>query len=212
MSDLSELIQIARNIERQNDEIIRLLKRIAGEDERPDDKEEIPSLDEISKIILKDIDKVYDVEPVKEEVTLSLPPRESENFLLENAIGVGEVYFIEEEDIFKLTVENNETILDNLTGSADAIDFKLQEMIANETVKKGQSLEDSTVILNKSQSLKLHETLRTCYDEGARHVYLPMTSITQLIGAPNALLQALDVKYYKTDDELVEIIFEEAEQ
>ena len=66
---------------------------------------------------------------------------------------------------------------------------------------------DSTVILNKSQSLKLHETLRTCYDEGAEHVYLPFSSITQLIGAPNALLKALNVEYYKTDEELIDIIF-----
>ena len=33
MSDLSELIEIAKNIENQNTEIIRLLKKIAGEDE-----------------------------------------------------------------------------------------------------------------------------------------------------------------------------------
>ena len=32
MSELSELIEINRNIERQNDEIIRLLKKIAGEE------------------------------------------------------------------------------------------------------------------------------------------------------------------------------------
>ena len=212
MSDLSELIQIAKNIERQNDEIIRLLKGIAGEEEKPAAGEDIPSLDEISKIILKDIDKVYDVEPVREEVTISLPPRASENFLLENAHDVGEVYFIEEDDIFKLTVENNETSLDNLTGTGEALDFNLQEMIANETISKNQSLEDSTVILNKSQSLKLHETLKICYDEGAEHVFLPMSSITQLIGAPDALLKALDVKYYKTDDELIEKIFGEAKQ
>lgn len=207
MSDLSELIQIAKNIEKQNEEIIRLLKKVAGEEEKPSAEEEIPSLDEISRIILKDIDTVYEPKPVEEEVTFNLPPRVSENFLLENSHDVGEVYFIEEDDIFKLTIKNNETSIDNLTGSDDAIDFNLQEIIANESIKNNQSLMDSTVILNKSQSLKLHETLRTCYDEGAEHVYLPFSSITQLIGAPNALLKALNVEYYKTDEELIDIIF-----
>ena len=206
MSDLSELIQIAKNIEKQNEEIIRLLKKVAGEEEKPSAEEEIPSLDEISKIILKDVDTVYEPQPVEEEVTFNLPPRVSENFLLENSHDVGEVYFIEEDDIFKLTIKNNETSIDNLTGSDDAIDFNLQEIIANESIKNNQSLMDSTVILNKSQSLKLHETLRTCYDEGAEHVYLPFSSITQLIGAPNALLKALNVEYYKTDEELIDII------
>ena len=207
MSDLSELIQIAKNIEKQNEEIIRLLKKVAGEEEKASAEEEIPSLDEISRIILKDIDTVHEPQPVEEEVTFNLPPRVSENFLLENSHDVGEVYFIEEDDIFKLTIKNNETSIDNLTGSDDAIDFNLQEIIANESIKNNQSLMDSTVILNKSQSLKLHETLRTCYDEGAEHVYLPFSSITQLIGAPNALLKALNVEYYKTDEELIDIIF-----
>jgi hypothetical protein len=202
MSDLSELIEITKNIERQNEEIIRLLKKIAGEE-----KDDVPSLDEISRIILKDVDKVYDTKPEEKPPQVSLPPRQSDNFLLENVHDVGEVYFIEEDDVFRLTVTNNETSIDNLTGSAESSDFNLQEMIANESINNNQSLEDSTVILNKSQSLKLHETLKTCYDEGARHVYLPMSSITQLIGAPDALLRELNVKYYKTDEELIDIIF-----
>lgn len=202
MSDLSELIEITKNIERQNEEIIRLLKKIAGESQ-----DDVPSLDEISRIILKDVDKVYDTKPEEKPPQLNLPPRQSDNFLLENVHDVGEVYFIEEDDVFRLTVTNNETSIDNLTGSAESSDFNLQEMIANESINNNQSLEDSTVILNKSQSLKLHETLKTCYDEGARHVYLPMSSITQLIGAPDALLRELNVKYYKTDEELIDIIF-----
>lgn len=204
MSELSELIEINRNIEKQNEEIIRLLKKIAGEEET---KEKIPSIDEISRIILKDVNKVYDVEPVREEPSFELPARESENFLLDNVLEIGEVYFIEEDDIFKLTVKNNETRVDNLTGSAESIDYNLQELVANESIKNNQSLDDSAVILNKSQSLKLHETLRVCYDEGAKNVFLPFSSITQLIGAPDALLQALNVKYYKNDDELIEMIF-----
>ena len=132
MSDLSELIQIAKNIEKQNEEIIRLLKKVAGEEEKPSAEEEIPSLDEISRIILKDIDRVYEPKPVEEEVTFNLPPRVSENFLLENSHDVGEVYFIEEDDIFKLTIKNNETSIDNLTGDDESTSFALQEIIANE--------------------------------------------------------------------------------
>lgn len=205
MSELSELIEITKNIERQNEEIIRLLRKIAGEDEKPTD--EIPTLDEISKIILKDVGTKSDIGSVEQESSITLPPRLSENPVLENVHDVGEVYFIEGDDVFKLSIKNNETSIDNLTGSSEAIDFNLQEIIANESIRNNQSLNDSTVILNKSQSLKLHETLKVCYDEGAKHVYLPMSSITQLIGAPDALLKALDVKYYKTDDELISIIF-----
>ncbi|WP_405286927.1 hypothetical protein [Methanobrevibacter sp.] len=210
MSELSQLIEINRNIEKQNEEIIRLLKKIAGEEEKTR-QEEIPSLDEISKIILKDVKTTYDAEPVREEPAVSLPERDSEDFLLGNAHDVGEVCFIEEDDIFKLTVKNNETSVNNLTGDADSIDFNLQEMIANESIKNNQSLEDATVILNKSQSLKLHETLKVCYDEGAKHVYIPMSSVTQLIGAPDALLQALGLKYYRNDDELLEMLFGKVE-
>ena len=153
MSELSQLIEINRNIEKQNEEIIRLLKKIAGEEEKTR-QEEIPSLDEISKIILKDVKTTYDAEPVREEPAVSLPARDSADFLLGNAHDVGEVCFIEEDDIFKLTVKNNETSVNNLTGDADSIDFNLQEIIANESIKNNQSLEDATVILNKSQSLK----------------------------------------------------------
>lgn len=207
MSELSELIQINKNIEKQNEEIIRLLKKIAGEEENAEAEDEIPSLDEISKMILKDVNVSYDAPPLVQEPSFNLPERESSNFYLENVSEVGEVYFIEEDSIFKLSVKNNETRIDNLTGSCDAIDFNLQEMIANESIKNNQSLDDSTVILNKSQSLKLHETLKICYDEGAKRVYLPWSAIPQLIGVPDALLQELNVTYYKTDEELKEIIF-----
>ena len=207
MSELSQLIEINRNIEKQNEEIIRLLKKIAGEEEKAR-QEEIPSLDEISKIILKDVKTTYDAEPVREEPAVSLPARDSADFLLGNAHDVGEVCFIEEDDIFKLTVKNNETSVNNLTGDADSIDFNLQEMIANESIKNNQSLEDATVILNKSQSLKLHETLKVCYDEGAKKVYMPWSLIPQLVGAPDIIVELLNLTFYKTDEELMEMLFE----
>ena len=211
MSDLSELIEIAKNIEKQNSEIIRLLKKIAKEDE-DDALSKYKSLIEYTP----DFGELYIDSDKNSEEDESEDDEEIENTfqigdLLETSIEVGEVYFIEGQDIFKLTVKNNETSVNNLTGDVDSIDFNLQEMIANESIKNNQSLEDATVILNKSQSLKLHETLKVCYDEGAEHVYIPMSSVTQLIGAPDALLQALGLKYYRNDDELVEMLFRKVE-
>ena len=71
MSDLSELIKIAKNIENQNTEIIRLLKKIAGEDEEderlrkykellsyaPDHGELYTSDDAIEKIKAKEVER-----------------------------------------------------------------------------------------------------------------------------------------------------------
>ena len=53
MSDLSELIKINKNIERQNEEIIRLLKKIAGEKE-PEKEED--KLDVFSKMVSKSLE------------------------------------------------------------------------------------------------------------------------------------------------------------
>ena len=97
MSDLSELIKINRNIERQNEEIIRLLKIIAKEDE---ESEEIFEEEEYEE---------EEVEPV--------------DFVSE----VGSVYFIDGDDLFNLTIKNNETSINNLTGEGETINFSLAE-------------------------------------------------------------------------------------
>ena len=55
MSDLSELIKINRNIERQNEEIIRLLKKIAGEEEEPKDPFALDK--EMSRLFVKSMVK-----------------------------------------------------------------------------------------------------------------------------------------------------------
>ena len=75
MSELSELIQINKNIEQQNREIIRLLKVIAGED---DDYVELTVPDDAPKVTL------------------------------DEASEVGEVYFIEDKNVFKLSIKNND--------------------------------------------------------------------------------------------------------
>ena len=171
MSDLSELIKIAKNIENQNTEIIRLLKKIAGEDEEDERLRKYKEL-------------------------LSYTPHEP-----------GEVYFLEGPDIFKLSVENNETIVDNLTGDAEASDFELQELIANESIKNDVSLDDGTVILNSQQSQNLPETLKICVEQDAKKVFMPIFSSTQLVGAPNNLMTILKLDFYKSEDQLLEKLF-----
>ena len=207
MSDLSELIKITKNIENQNNEIIRLLKKIAGEDEET--KKLIP------KKTLEDYAPDFgDLFKSNHEVTQQENEKleEIENSLrigtlLENSIEVGEVYFIEGEDIFKLTINNNETTIDNLTGNDQPTNFKLQEMIANESIKNNVSLEDSTVILSMEQSQNLPETLRISVEQNANKIYMPLSASTQLISAPQYLMDLIKFDFYKTEEQLIEKLF-----
>lgn len=202
MSELSELIKINKNIERQNEEIIRLLKKIAGEDESP---QKDSGLDEISQMVMKSIENIQDESPRR--TVPNIPKSPDSMDLLNVEIGLGEVYYVEDGEIFKLTVKNNETSIDNLTGSTESSDFDLQEIIANESIKNNQSLSDSTAILTKSQAHILPENLRVCYDEGAKKVYMPWSLIPQLVGAPDTIVELLNLTFYKSDEELIEMIF-----
>lgn len=201
MSDLSELIKIAKNIENQNTEIIRLLKKIAGEDE---EDEKLRKYEELLSYT-PDFGDLYTSKNTHEE-------NEVENHLkignlLENSHDIGEVYFLEGTDIFKLSVKNNETIIDNLTGEGEAVDFKLQELVANETIKNNTPLDDGTVILNSEQSQNLPETLKICVEQGAEKVYMPLFTATQLVGAPNNLMTILKLDFYKSEAQLIEKLF-----
>lgn len=203
MSDLSELIQVNKNIEKQNEEIIRLLKKIAGEE---DAQANDAKLDGFSQMIMKSVENIGN-EPARKP-SLNIPKSPDSTDMLNTEIGVGEVYYVEEGEIFKLTVKNNETSIDNLTGSSESSDFALQEMVANESINNNQSLSDSTVILTKSQAHVLPNALRICYDEGAKKVYMPWSLIPQLVGAPDSIVELLNLTFYKTDDELIEMIFQ----
>ena len=185
MSELSELININRNIEKQNEEIIRLLKKIAGE--QSDGEMTIPY-----------------VAPQQIETP-------DTTFTFGDESAVGEVYFIEEFDVFKLTVKNNETVVNNLTGSAESCNFYEQELIANESIKLNQAIGPKTVILNTEQSKNLPETLRICYEMGANNVYMPWFSMTQLIGAPETLMTLLKLDFYKNEEQLIEKIFKKGD-
>ena len=183
MSELSELIEINRNIENQNREIIRLLKKIAGED----DSTEMEKTEETEEI--------EEIEEVPDTAYLQTDP------------DVGEVYFVDGADIFKLAVINDEVIIDNIAGSHEIDNFELQEMIARQSIKHNQSLEESTVILSKENCINLPETLRVCYEQKAKNVFLPWSTMTQLIGAPETLMKVLKLDFYKTEEELLEKLF-----
>lgn len=202
MSELSELIEIAKNIESQNDEIIRLLKIVAGksEAERPKDDSVLDLTPNFGELFLS-----YKDEGPAEEVELDDSFRIGS--LLDNEIDVGEVYYIEGADIFKLSINNNEISIDNLTSDAEPIEFALQEMIANESIKNNASLEDGTVILSSQQCQNLPETMRICVEQGARKVYIPLFASAQLVGAPQNLINYVKMDFYKNDDHLIDKLF-----
>ncbi|WP_298519298.1 hypothetical protein [uncultured Methanobrevibacter sp.] len=205
MSDLSELIKIAKNIENQNEEIIRLLKKIAGEEAENDKLAEYKSL--LNNSI--DFGELYAAE---DKVIEKVEVKEVENTyqigtLLENDLDIGEVYFIDGENIFKLSIKNNERSIDNLTGDGQPNEFNLQEQIANESIKNNISLEDCTVILSKEQSQNLPETLRISVEQGAKKIYLPLYASAQLVGAPQNLMEIIKFDFYKTEEELLEKLF-----
>ena len=204
MSDLSELIKINRNIEKQNEEIIRLLKKIAGEKEEPKDPFALDK--EMSRMFVsKMVEDLAEKGLIDEE---SKPVEQTSSGLpLDIVHDVGEVIFIEGDDIFKLSVKNNEITVDNLTSDGEAHDFKLQEMIANESIKNNQSLDNSTVILNESQSKDLAETLKMCVENGAKNVYVPLSESKQLMWSLDAIRTKINIDFYKDEDFLIEKIF-----
>lgn len=204
MSDLSELIKINRNIEKQNEEIIRLLKKIAGEKEEPKDPFALDK--EMSRMFVsKMVEDLAEKGLIDEE---SKPVEQTSSGLpLDIVHDVGEAIFIEGDDIFKLSVKNNEITVDNLTSDGEAHDFKLQEMIANESIKNNQSLDNGTVILNESQSKDLAETLKMCVENGAKNVYVPLSESKQLMWSLDAIRTKINIDFYKDEDFLIEKIF-----
>lgn len=191
MSELEELIRINRNIENQNREIIRLLKIIAGQSDFVDRSgyvfPEIPD----------EIDNVYE-------------NADSFDSLLEVTCDVGEVYFID-EDIFRLKVENDELSVDNLMGDGESTNLGVAETVSRESIRRNQSLDDSTVILTDSSREKLPQTLELCYNQGAEKVFIPWNQMMELIGAPDTLQRLLKLNFYKSEDDLIEKIFGKVE-
>jgi hypothetical protein len=188
MSELSELIRINKNIENQNKEIIRLLKIIAGEADYVDR----------SGYVIPEF-------PEEEEV---YPDADSYSSLLDVKCEVGEVYFID-GDIYKLSVQNNEKVIDNLMGDDETTNFNVAEVISDESINKNQSLDDSTVILTDSSKGKLPQTLELCYSQDAKKVFIPFDQAMELLGAPDTLQRVLELNFYKSHEDLIGKIFPE---
>ena len=186
MSELSELIRINKNIENQNREIIRLLKIIAGES---------TFVDKSGYVYPEFFD-----EEEEEDI--------SQNFtsLLDNEIGVGEVYFVD-GDIFKLSVQNNEKVIENLMGDGESTNFNIAEIISDESINRNQSLDGSTVILTDSSKGNLPKTLEMCYLQDAKKVFIPWDQMIELVGAPDTLQRVLKLNFYRKSEDLIEKLF-----
>lgn len=189
MSELSQLIQINKNIEKQNEEIIRLLKIIANEAED----------EEIEESIEEELNEEY-----LDENTLF---RYGVDKSIEGEMAAGEVYFIEDKNMFKLSVDKNNITIDNLTGSAKPNSFALEQLIANESMKNNVSLEDGTVIISLDNSNNLAESLKICVEQSAKKVFIPVSASTQLIGAPQQIMQLVKLDVYKNEENLIEKLF-----
>lgn len=176
MSELSELIEINRNIEKQNEEIIRLLKIIAKEEDEPEE------------IVEEEIEE-EEVDPIEF-------PNE-----------VGSVYFLDGDDIFNLTIKNNGNVINNLTGEGETTNYFLAEVVANESINRNKMLPEATVILDAENSQNLPEKLKICVERGAKKAFMPLYSMSQLVGAPPLLMTVLKVDYYRSEEELVEKLF-----
>ena len=191
MSELSQLIQINKNIEKQNEEIIRLLKIIANEAED----------EEIKESAEEELNEEY-----LDENTLF---RYGVDKSIEGEMAAGEVYFIEDKNMFKLSVDKNNITIDNLTGSAKPNSFALEKLIANESMKNNVSLEEGTVIISLDNSNNLAESLKICVEQSAKKVFIPVSASTQLIGAPQQIMQLIKLDVYKNEENLIEKLFSE---
>ena len=191
MSELSQLIQINKNIEKQNEEIIRLLKKIANEAED----------EEIKESAEEELNEEY-----LDENTLF---RYGVDKSIEGEMAAGEVYFIEDKNMFKLSVDKNNITIDNLTGSAKPNSFALEKLIANESMKNNVSLEEGTVIISLDNSNNLAESLKICVEQSAKKVFIPVSASTQLIGAPQQIMQLIKLDVYKNEENLIEKLFSE---
>ncbi|MEE0024247.1 hypothetical protein [Methanobrevibacter sp.] len=207
MSDLSELIKINKNIEAQNEEIIRLLKKIAGEEDIAPKNIAENQLKPFPENPFDFSTLGYDdFDDEEEEIDVII---EVENPHFDDSLDVGEVYFMEDFNPYKISIVNNEVIIDNFDGSYKARDYYLAELVANELVKNNKCFDESTVILPESVMENLPLTLEKCIAEGAKKVYGPWKSMMELLNAPQYLQTKLQLDFYKTEDHLIERVFKE---
>lgn len=207
MSDLSELIKINKNIESQNEEIIRLLKKIAGEEDKTPTNVVENQLKPYPENPFDFSTLGYDdFDDEEEEIDVII---EVENPHFDNPLDIGEVYFMEDFNPFKISIKNNKLVIENFDGSHEANDYYLAELVANELVKNNKCFDKSTVILPESVIENLPLTLEKCIAEGAKKVYGPWKSMMELLNAPQYLQTKLQLDFYKTEDHLIERVFKE---
>lgn len=207
MSDLSELIKINKNIETQNEEIIRLLKKIAGEEDKTPTNVVENQLKPYPENPFDFSTLGYDdFDDEEEEIDVII---EVENPHFDNPLDIGEVYFMEDFNPFKISIKNNKLVIENFDGSHEANDYYLAELVANELVKNNKCFDKSTVILPESVIENLPLTLEKCMAEGAKKVYGPWKSMMELLNAPPYLQTKLQLDFYKTEDHLIERVFKE---
>lgn len=207
MSDLSELIKINKNIETQNEEIIRLLKKIAGEEDKTPTNVVENQLKPYPENPFDFSTLGYDdFDDEEEEIDVII---EVENPHFDNPLDIGEVYFMEDFNPFKISIKNNKLVIENFDGSHEANDYYLAELVANELVKNNKCFDKSTVILPESVIENLPLTLEKCMAEGAKKVYGPWKSMMELLNAPQYLQTKLQLDFYKTEDHLIERVFKE---
>lgn len=189
MSELSELLESNKKLEKQNEEILRLLRILIGETQQSD--EEIHEAEEETP---QEIEETPEAE-ISEEGILKSDP------------AVGEVYFIDGGDIYMASVRGGDFSIENLTGNGRPSGFGVQKLIATHSVKQNMPLDSSTVILGETIGGKLSNILEICADEGASKVFIPSSLIGELIDVPSELQRNLQLEFYRTFDDLVEKIF-----
>ena len=179
--DLSELIKLNKRIVSQNNKLINQNIEIIELLKRIANDESVEEDTEIFSI---------------EEIT----------FVDKNP-AIGEVHFIEDENIFRLSVNNGKTVIDNLTGDAEAGDFTLQEEVARKSAEDKRAIPSSTVILSKKQAENLPTALKICIEYEFETVFIPFYSSTQLIGAPDELRTLINIELYKDSEDLIAKMF-----
>ena len=178
--DLSELIKLNKRIVSQNNKLIN--QNIE---------------------IIELLKRIADDEPMEDDTKTP----SFERITFDRNPSIGEVHFIEDKDIFRLSIRNGETVVNNLTGDGKANDFTLQEEVARKSAEENLEIPSATVILSKAQAENLPTALKICIEYEIETVFIPFYSSTQLIGAPDELRTLINIELYKDSEDLIAKMF-----
>ena len=134
-----------------------------------------------------------------------------EKVLVENDLDIGEVYFSNDCEIYKLKDDGCEVVIENIVGSNKTTKTKLTSLIANESLKSNKAIMSNTIILgniNDDNSIEkldnISEVLKSCFENGMENILLPFSATADLLYASQELLTTLNLVFYKTPSEAVE--------